>query len=337
MTSRSLYRRALGVATGIALAGTLLTQGASPAPVAAQAAEPPTCGAPGGEAAGTTWAVDADNLRVDDPQETRRRRRWDEVYIANVSFRSTPGVAGSTEVCLANSRYKLSSVGPAVENHAIRDEMGRVEFPDVTMRDLVDIVVEDANPEIFGTFTLVFEQDNTPSSAINGLLRDIRDTARREIAALVEPMDLFDSTNLDLAALAELDPENTEELLEQVGFDPSQLAADMERTAERVEDRVMPRLGERLRIFFRSRFNPDDLIGFKVNLFVALTPELGELPPLLQPFAEQLAAEAVGPGDGIARLLAERSYPLEFRGSDATYTLDYRVEALEPEPPVVLF
>lgn len=306
MITRLVRRRALGVAVGIALAGTLLAQ--SPAPSAAQ--EEPPCDQP--ETAPEDnepqrWVIDANTLRVDDPQETRRRRRYDEIYIANVAFVSTLGEAGSTEVWVPGNRYKISS-GPAGRVHEIRDEMGQVGFSGVGLRTVEDVLAG-RNPQLVGTFTIMFEQDRTPSRFITDILQDVRQAAESEIAGIVEPLSI-------------------------TAIDDEQLAADVEAAAERIEDEALPSLGRRIRIAFRSLFNPDDLIDFRVNLFGAVAPDEPEsiLPALAEPMCDALTG-AVDDGTGVAGLLRSREYSQRFRGSDATYTVDYVVAPVGPEAP----
>ena len=280
------HRRVLGAASTVALAGTLLAQAVAGTGGVAAASSSAAM-----DAASGTWAIDANRHYADDVQE-RRVSGYDEFYIATVGFRSTPGVAGSTSAWFHGGLYEIDDIDPG-EYHSIDDRMGRVEFTNVQQRGVFDALVGQ-NPELIGTFSVVFESDSTPFRLINGIMRDMASAAEQEIAALIEPLTL---SSLDVESLSE------------------QFSA----AGDRIRSSAMPSAGEKIRIALASLGDPDDVIDFKVNLFVAADSVLG---PIVGP----ALASAVPADTGVAGVLEPRTYSQRFSGDGARYDISFAVE-----------
>jgi hypothetical protein len=277
-------RRTLGTVAVAALAGTLLTQSLSVAPSnAAPAAS--------ADASTGTWAIDANSHYADKIQE-RPISGGDEFYIATVGFRSTPGVAGSTDAWFHGGLYEIDDIDKH-ETHSINDRMGRVEFTNVEQRGVLDLLVG-RNPELIGTLSVVFESDSTPFRIINGMMRDMASSAEEEIAALVEPLSL---TEINAAALSD----------------------QFQAAAGRIKDSVMPNTREKIRIALASLGDPDDLIDYKVNLFAAADPALGTI-------VGPALASAVPAEVGVAGVLEPREYSQRFEGDGARYDISFSVD-----------
>jgi hypothetical protein len=276
----------LGTVAVAALAGTLLMQTMSVAPSnAAPAAS--------ADASTGTWAIDANRHYADKIQE-RPISGGDEFYIATVGFRSTPGVVGSTDAWFHGGLYEIDDIDRG-EYHSINDRMGRVEFTNVAQRGVLDVLFGQ-NPELIGTFSVVFESDSTPFRIVNDMMRDMASTAEQEIARLIEPLSI----------------------------DPAQLNADMlsdqfRAAADRIRDEVVPSTREKIRIVLASLGDPDDLIDYKVNLFVAADPTLGSI-------VGPALAEAVPPEIGVAGVLEPREYSQRFSGDGARYDIFFNVD-----------
>lgn len=237
-----------------------------------------------------TWVVDANRHYAVDVQE-RRITGGDEVYVASIAFRSTPGVAGSTRAWFHGGLSEITSVH-AGDWHTIPDTMGRVPFTNVTERSGTD-VQEGRNPEVLGTISIVVESDNTPFRLVNDMMHDIARATQKEIAPVVEPLTLADLTSAQLA---------------------DQLAA----LAARIKAAAVPTVGRKIRIAFASLFDPDDLIQTKMNLFVAVDPDLADV-------VDPRLAQIFPAGEGVAGALRARTYQQDFAGDGAHYRIEYAV------------
>ncbi len=193
-----------------------------------------------------TWSIDANTVQALVQQENH-----DEVYVASIAFRTTPGVPGSTTATYHGHLSEINHVDVG-ETHAIPNSMGRVSFANVTRRSLSDVLAGH-NPEVIGAISIFIESDLTPFGTIDRLMEDVADVAETEIAQVVEPLELADLT--DGAAIAD------------------RLAV----AADRIEESATPPLGRQLRIWLGSLGNPDDVIDFKVNVFVAVDGTLASL------------------------------------------------------------
>jgi hypothetical protein len=81
----------------------------------------------------------------------------------------------------------------------------------------------------------------------------------------------------------------------------------------------MPSTREGLRILLASAGDPDDLIDYKVNLFVAADPTLGSI-------VGPALTEAVPASMGVAGVLEPREYSQRFSGDGARYDIFFAVD-----------
>jgi hypothetical protein len=234
-----------------------------------------------------TWFIDADTLKDIDNQETFS----DEAYIAQIGFRSTPGVTGSTQVWYQGGLSEIGDLDEG-ETHTIPDAMGRVRFANVTSRSFTD-VLGGRNPEVVGTLSVVFESDLTPFSSIDGLMGNVATAARPQIASVIEPLSLADLAN------------------------PQQLVDRLTAAATNISNSASLSTWQAVKLFIGSAGDPDDPIAFKANVFAAVD---GSLAPLVDGAFGGIPPE-VGAGGG----LRDRSYVQRFAGDGATYDVTYAV------------
>ena len=248
---------------------------------------PPTTAAPSNTA---TWFIDANTVHVHDAQEEGIFSNGDEFYIAQIGFRSTPGKPGSTSTFFQGGLADITSLDDG-DTKTIPDAMGRVRFANVTSRGFTD-VLQGRNPEIVGSLSVAFESDLTPFSTINNMMSSLAATARTEIAKVVEPLTLA-----DLA-------------------DSSAIASRLATAKSRIESQATPTTLQAIGIFLGSFGDPDDLVAFKANVFVAVD---GSLAPLID---SQLSIPSSA---GVGGALRDRSYGQNFAGGGANYDVGYRV------------
>jgi hypothetical protein len=238
--------------------------------------------------AGTaTWFIDANTVKSLNEQE-----KTDEVYLASVAFRTTPGKAGSTSVRFHGHLSEINDVDVG-ETHAIPDAMGRVTFANVALRGVSDVLAGN-NPEVIGTISVLFESDLTAFSVINRLMEDVADSARAEIARVVETLSLADLT------------------------DGAAIAAQLSTAAKRIEASATPPLLRQIGILLGSLFNPDELVDVKINVFVAVDAELA-------PLVDAEIGQAIPAATGVGGALRPRSYSQTFSGEGGSYKVAYVV------------
>jgi hypothetical protein len=268
----SLVRRLIATTVTVAAIGTsVLTQVATPA-----------------EATDTfTWSIDANTVQAFDQQENH-----DEVYVASIAFRTTPGVAGSTTATYHGHLSEINSVDVG-ETHAIPNSMGRVSFANVTRRSLTDVLAGN-NPEVIGTISFFWESDLSTFGTIDRLMEDVAVAARTEIARVVEPLTLADLA--DGAAIADR----------------------LAEAADRIEASATPPLLRQIGIFLGSLFNPDDLIDHKVNVFVAVDNTLA-------PLVDAEIGQEIPASTGVGGALRPRNYNQQFTGDGGSYRVAFAV------------
>lgn len=233
------------------------------------------------------WFLDANTLHVIDNQELFS----DEAYIAQIGFRSTPGVAGSTTTWYQGGLSEMGDLDEG-ESHTIPDAMGRVRIPNVTTRSRADLEAG-RRWEIVGTASVVFESDLTPFSTINAMMQDVAVATRTAIANAIEPLPAAGvSVPLEVAAL--LAP-----LSDGIKVDTS------------------ISLGQKIAIFLGSLGDPDDLVATRVQFFVALDGSYSLL--------DNLLGALVRNDVGVAGTLHDRSHAINFAGDGASYTIDFAV------------
>jgi hypothetical protein len=242
----------------------------------------------------TTWVLDATTIRSTNQSELRSIPAGDELYLARVSFRSTPGRSGSTRASF-NGGVSRDTVIKGVqvgETHSIPDAMGRVTFSGVTLRTFEELL-NGESPEFIGTVDVLFEDDNTPKSAIVDLMGDLAVAVKEELRDIVEPLDLL---NL-----------NTDEL-----------GDELDAAVQRVKDSVMPNLGRQIGLFLSSLGNADDRIGFQTSLFIAVDDSMADL-------IDSMIGSILGSGEGTAGALREQSYQQSYSGSAGSWVVSHRV------------
>ncbi len=253
---------------------------------------------PGGSSTGgagsdaKTWVLDATTVKSTNQSE----HHADELYLARVEFSATAGQSGSTSAFFHGgvSRDTIIKDVQEGETHSIPDDMGRVLFPDVILRGFDDIV-GGHQPDFLGTVDVLFEDDNTPKSKISDLMDDLADAVRDQVAVVVEPLDLL---KLDMDKLSE------------------QLSEAMDK----VQAGVRLSTGDKIATFLESFFNPDDMIGFQVNLFVAVDSTLSSAIDL------QLAT-VVPASAGTAGALRERTYTQNYAGSGGSWVVTHKISS----------
>jgi hypothetical protein len=238
------------------------------------------------------WVIDADVLHSLDVQEEGTFSDGDEFYIAQIGFRSTPGVPGSTSTFYQGGLSEITGLGDG-SVRTIPDAMGRVTIPRVTSRSFSDILAG-RNPEIIGSLSVVFESDSTPFSAINDMMSSLAGDARTELAALIEP--------LTLAQLA----------------DGNTISARLAETENRIKSEASPSTLDKIGLFLESFGDPDDVIAFKANVFVAVDSSLAAT-------VDAQLGMAVTDGGGFAGALYDRGYTHNFAGDGASYYVDYAI------------
>lgn len=229
------------------------------------------------------WAIDANSLTSLDQQESK----GDEVYVASIAFRSTPGAKDSTRTWFRGGLRDLDGVHKG-ETHPIPDSMGRVTFEGVSRVTAADVGAGRL-PELIGTLTIVFESDRSPDNAIDSLLTGAAADLRPEVAGIVEPLSLTGDLNAQLAGMG-----------------------------DKIKDAVAPSVLEKVTLLVFSLFNPDDLIGGLVNVFAAVDDQLAA--PV-----DDLLGRAIAPSLGVGGALRARTYSQTFTGKGAQYRLDFAV------------
>jgi hypothetical protein len=239
-----------------------------------------------------TWFIDANTVHVNDAQEEGIFSNGDEFYIAQIAFRSTPGKAGSTTAFFQGGLTEVTSLDDG-DTKTIPDSMGRVAFPNVTSRGFSDVLAG-RNPEIIGTLSVVFESDATPFGTINNMMSSMASTARTEIAKVIEP--------LSLAALS----------------DPQAISAKLAEAKERIAAQATPTTLQAIGLFLGSFGDPDDLVAFKANVFVAVDSSLA-------PTVDSQIGMNIPSATGVGGALRDRGYTQRFNGDGADYNVSYLV------------
>ena len=196
--------------------------------------------------------IDGNTLTALDAQEESWYSDGDEPYVAVIQFRVTPGVAGSTQTRYLGNLQEIAQGIYDGESAGIPDAMAATKFPNVTMMTMENVIATGRAPEIVGAVSVAMESDASPWSAINGIMNDVRNELDRQLRLQVE--------TLTLAQL--LNPDTVSERLAEA--------------AHRVEAASQPSFWRSVGIWFQSWGDPDDVIGFKVLLFVAAQGPLAD-------------------------------------------------------------
>lgn len=197
----------------------------------------------------TNWSIQTSTLTTTTIQEDGFLGDGDEPYIATISFRSTPGVPGSTSANYLGGIFELSSGAEDGDVLNVPPPMGRATFSNVMLRDMNDVLAGNM-PEVVGTVTVVMESDATPFGTINNMMDDLEAALVVEVGGVIEPMTLASLANAD------------------------QVADDLEIAANNVADAITPSFWDGVGIWLTSFTDPDDIIGVEINLFVAAKDDL---------------------------------------------------------------
>lgn len=239
-----------------------------------------------------TWAIDADKLTCADQQETKLSK-GDEVYVAAIAFRTTPGSGASTSAWFHGGLSDILNVRKG-ETHDIPNAMGRVSFANVTHRNLTDVLTGHM-PELVGTATVVVESDLSPDTAVNKMFTQAATEARDIIARVVDAVNLGD-----------------------LMVDGDSLAERLKVLIDEVNAVLRPNLAQKLAMFFGSLGDPDDLIDHKLNVFAAVDDSLAG------PVEDELG-DAIPESVGVGGVLKSRAYTQRFSGRGAIYDISFTV------------
>jgi hypothetical protein len=248
------------------------------------------------------WVIDHNRVTVNDKNESSD----DEFYLAVISFRSTPGQAGSTSATY-NGHLQEIELPNVHSNRPIPPGMGRSVFPNVTRVNAIAIG-NGRLPELLGTITIAFESDATPFSTMDGYMRRVRDAARTEFADVIEPMDA--------ASLV----------------DVKSLGDQLRAAAANIKKAGNPSFLEKVGTWIGSVGDPDDKINSKFEMFAAVDDSAGD-PTAFPPDPQELLhgldingqlQAAVG-DDGMSGTLVDRDYALSYGGDKSNYTVDVAV------------
>jgi hypothetical protein len=243
-----------------------------------------------------TWVLDAQTIRSTDQSEHQIVNQGDELYLARIVFRSTLGKANSTSAYFKGGvtmQNTMKNVHEG-ETHSIPDNMGKVSFPNVVRRSIVD-VIGGTGPDLVGTVDVLFEDDNTPKGAVSDLMRDLANVLKDELAGIVESISLLN-------------------------LDTDELAGELEQAMGNISDAITPTTSQAIGLFLRSFFNPDDLIGFRVNLFAAVDETLA-------PVVDAQVAGVFPASVGTAGALRARSYSHSYAGSAGAWVVSHVVSS----------
>jgi hypothetical protein len=239
-----------------------------------------------------TWAIDANTLKCILQQETNLTG-GDEVYVASIRFRTTPGVAGTTSAAFTGGLVDINSVNTG-DTRPIPNSMGRVAFANVTRLGGADIAAGKA-PEVIGTATIVMESDLTANAKVDKLFT--------EAAAEVQPILAEVSEGVSLAALLSGD--------DALATTLAQLALDIEAATK-------PTFLQKLGLFITSFGDADDPVDKKLNVFVAVDH-------VLAPLVDAAFADALPASVGVGGGLRARTYTQRFSGRGAKYDITFGV------------
>lgn len=236
--------------------------------------------------------IDGNTLTVVDAQEEAFYSNGDEPYVAVIQFRVTPGVPGSTSVNFLGNLQEVGNHMYDGSSRPIPDAMAATNFPNVHLTNINEILAG-RSPELVGAVTVALESDNSPWSAINGIMNDVRNELDAQLRTQIEPLSFADILTPGVAS---------ERLAE---------------AARRVEAAASPSFWRAVGIFFSSFGDPDDVIGFKVLFFAAVTGQ-----PLMDALDAQLSTL---PPTIVGGPLRSGPLDVDYSGDGATYRIRWDV------------
>lgn len=197
---------------------------------------------------------DYQRVRVIDAQENGFFEDGDELILATISFRTKPGVPGSTEVVFNNGSLDKAATGlEDGDVKTISNSKGLYVFDDVETVTVADIQAGVA-PEIIGHLVIGIENDWTARDLVKDGLEEVRDQLRIELVNLIEGADVVELVT-----------------------DPAAFSDELAAAAMRVEDAGDPGFLQKLGLFVASGGNPDDILSFNLLFFVAVAPGLAPI------------------------------------------------------------
>lgn len=205
------------------------------------------------------WAIALDNITVLNAEEDDFFSNGDEPYFVNIGFRAKLGVSGSAQTIwngFLNDKWAAGITGG--QTRAIPAAMGRVEFPGVTMLDVLAMTQligkpkpETPRPEIIGVVSLAFESDSTPFSAISSKMNEVR--------------------NAISGALTDIIANNTTPIGKLTA---AQLQGSVKMASDALSAKLTPTIWEAVSLFLQSFTDPDDFVGLRIRWFTNVMPEV---------------------------------------------------------------
>ncbi len=239
------------------------------------------------------WRFNFQTLKVIKAQEDALLSDGDEPYFVFFGVRSKYQVPDSTQVFLNDYFDEEWAEGiDAEETKSIPTEMGLLTFPDVNVLNISD-VINGQLPEFLGFIGVAIESDATPFGEIEGLMNQVRNATFNEIKRLIEDGKL-NITN------------------------PAQ---DIQKATQTVQNSLELTVGDKIRIFFASFTDPDDLIGVRNQFLIAGDSSLKSF------FSQQ---------DSPIELLEPKSLQLNFEGDGAHYQVDGVLETFNIAPTALV-
>lgn len=183
----------------------------------------------------TSWQLTADRLRIVKSEEGS-----DEPYLQLITFRSTFGQRGSTEL-------HIRRIFPRDLPTSI------ARFDDVHLPTAGEIF-DGAPLEVMGAIVIALESDATPWGTVNDMMRDIRDALRIELVRIIENGNVL-----------------------TVVTNPSQLQRDLADAENNIRAAITPSGLEAAGIWLSSWTDPDDLIGVHTFVYIAGDKEVDSM------------------------------------------------------------
>lgn len=247
-------------------------------------------------ASGCTAFIDYHRVEVFDAQETAWHEDNDELRLSTISFRTTPGVVGSTEVVFnEDSVNRVASDLDDGDVRIISNARGLYTFENLDIVTLGELLAGDT-PEIFGQLVIGIEDDGTPVSAIANILRDIRDELEVQLQQIIETMTIAD-----------------------ILADPDGLAERFSEAAVEIRDAATPGFWESIGLLLSSFFNPDDFLSFNFLFFVPVGPQLA---PIIDAAFANLPGNIFGgalPTVAIGGEIPPKVFDLDFQDHETHY------------------
>jgi hypothetical protein len=229
-----------------------------------------------------TWQIRYQKLKVIKAQE---RGDGDEIYLVFIGFRSRFKTPGSTNVFWSgNLGYDWAKHVGTGSERAIPQDMGTVTFENIIRPTMQEIVNTGQIPEILGVIGIAMESDSTSWSAIRSIMNKVVNAVHIEVKNLIE------GGNIDLQ-----------------NPNPS-----FNQAAQNIKKRVEPTTWNAIKLWIGSWGDPDDIIGIKPMIYVAVDPSLKQFTG-----ATKLTDVAI---------LDQGNFQVDFVGDGAAYRVFYAVE-----------